>query len=99
MQEIGLGELGPLLDFGMVGVLLFLLIRGWLVTKPAMDRADKEVAYLKKLLADELAAHEKTREARRLEAAGANAASLASAKATEVLLTDLRELHGPEAKT
>ncbi|MGC5009736.1 hypothetical protein ACLQ2R_03120 [Streptosporangium sp. DT93] len=100
MPDLAIPDPGPLLDYGLVGIILFLIIRGWLAPKPTIDQLKSEVAYLRKLLAQSEAAHEKTREARHLEAAGANAAALATARANEVLLTDLRDLHGdPEEPT
>lgn len=98
MQE--LPDLGALLDYGLMGLVLIMMVRGWLAPKGQLDQARQEITYLRKLLAQSEAAHEKTREARRLEAAGANAAALATARANEMLLTDLRDLHGdPGAKT
>ncbi|MEU8274902.1 hypothetical protein ACFYOK_29360 [Microbispora bryophytorum] len=87
-----------LLQAGAVGVAVLLFVLGWIAPKPSMDRADREIAYLRQALADERAAREAERETYRLESAGANAAALEAAKTTVHLLQDLRERNQPEAR-
>lgn len=86
-----------LIQAGPAGLVVVLFVIGWVVPKPAMDRAAAENAYLRQALADERAAREAERETHRLENAGANAASLEAARTAAHLLTDLRARNLPEA--
>ncbi|MGI5162605.1 hypothetical protein [Microbispora sp. CA-102843] len=87
-----------LVQGGAVGVALLLFVLGWIAPKPSMDRADREITYLRQALADERAAREADREVYRLETAGANAAAVEAARTTAHLLQDLRERNQPEAR-
>ncbi|MEU8196329.1 hypothetical protein AB0C10_21335 [Microbispora amethystogenes] len=87
-----------LIQAGAVGVVVLLYHLGWLVPKPSMDRADREIAYLRQALEDERAARAAERETYRLESAPATAAAIEAAKTTAHLLTDLRKRNQPEAR-
>lgn len=82
---------GLLLNAGAAGILLFLFLKGWIVPKPSMDRAEREITYLKKALADERATSKAERETHRLESAPANAAALEAARTTAHLLAGLKD--------
>lgn len=83
--------IGWLLQGGFAGGVLVLFLKGYLVAKPSMDRAEREIQRLIKALAAEQAAHETTRQARHLESTTSNAAALEAAKTTAHLLSDLKD--------
>lgn len=83
--------IGVLLNAGLAGLVLLLFMKGWIVPKPSMDRAEREIQRLYKALYAEQSAHEKTRQARYLESSTTNAAALEAAKTAAHLLSDLHE--------
>lgn len=83
--------IGLLLNAGLAGLVLVLFLKGWLVPKPSMDRAEREIQRLYKALAAEQAAHETTRKAWHLETTTSNAAAIEAARTAAHLLGDLKD--------
>ena len=82
--------IGVLLNAGLAGLLLFLFVKGWISSKPHVDRLAKEAEAWRKLYETERAAHDLTRQAHADETKAALQAATEGTQVANALLAEIK---------